>query len=90
MSKGLGRVQKRVLRQLGTRKWKKIADLDQAVWCCNSVYMAIYRAIKTLESRGLVETRLGVAFGQTILGNYAASVLMVRKIVKCKDADINA
>ena len=79
MSRGLGKVQKGVLRHLGIRKWKSMAELvgDGSQ---GSEYMSMYRAVKTLESRGLIETKRAVKGGVSILGPYYNSVLMVRKV----------
>lgn len=76
MSRGLGKTQKRVLRLLGISKWKSLSDLhdklcyrykDGNSWPRNA-YMSIYRAVRTLEKRGLVETRKRIGYGKCITG----------------------
>lgn len=57
----------------------KYDDCNYASWP-GSGYMAIYRAIKTLEKRGLVETNKGVIHSKSIMGPYSASLLYVRKV----------
>jgi len=90
MSRGLGKTQKRILRLLGTRKWKSLEDIQKKLWwrykdsdCWpGSAYISIYRAVKTLEKRGLVETRKAAVFMITMTGQHTSSTLKVRKVGK--------
>jgi Fe2+ or Zn2+ uptake regulation protein len=92
MSRGLGKTQKRVLRLLGTRKWKSLKDLYDKLWWRypdasygheshwpGTAYMSIYRAVKTLEKRGLVETKTRCKFMVTVTGQHTARILVARK-----------
>jgi len=88
MSKGLGKTQKRVLRLLGTKKWKPLSDLHDKLWGYygesnhwpGTAYMTIYRAVRTLEKRGLVETKTRCIYGVSITGQYASRIVNVRKV----------
>lgn len=88
MSKGLGKTQKQILRLLGTQKWKSMSDLMDKLSYNGSnhwpgtAYMAIYRAIRTLEKRGLVEITTRMLYGKGLTGQYASRILKVRKL-KC-------
>lgn len=91
MSRGLGKTQKKVLRLLGTCKWKSIDELKKKFhgkyddsnygYYPDNAYMAIYRAIKTLEKRNLVETKkFGITTQGFLSGKGWRIVLKARKV----------
>jgi len=66
MSRGLGKLQKRILRVLGTKKYKSTTEITKSLYpdvalyrnhCPSyfSDYINVHQAIKSLERRGLIE-----------------------------------
>lgn len=95
MSRGLGRIEKRVIEELKKREdkeWNFLENLlygsfdgladENGNWikeATNAQYMSVYRAVKTLEKKGFVESKK-VRF--TVFGRGGATVAMKVKLVK--------